>query len=146
MKNIILLLIFCNLAPAVCRAENRTYTLTVRVENLRNSTGVLQYALYNKDGTIPDEKYEKYMRKKIGKIVDSFSSTTFMNLPKGVYAVNILHDENRNGKIDKWLLLPVEGIGFSNYSSIGITNRPTFSGASFPLDSDMEIDITVSYL
>ena len=52
---------------------------------------------------------------------------------KGNYAVNILHDENNNGKIDKGLILPKEGIGFSNYSSIGLTNRPNFKKANFEL-------------
>lgn len=45
------------------------------------------------------------------------------------YAVNILHDENANGKIDKGFILPKEGIGFSNYSSVGPMNRPNFSKA-----------------
>ena len=146
MKKIILLLMVLNLASAVCRAENGTYVLTVHVADLRNSTGVLQFALYNQDGTIPDEKYTKYMKKKVAKITNGSSSITFTDLPRGVYAVNILHDENSNGKIDKGLLLPIEGIGFSNYSSFGITNRPNFSGASFTIDSDMEIEVTVIYL
>jgi len=60
--------------------------------------------------------------------------------------VNILHDENSNGKIDKGLLLPVDGIGFSNYDSIGLTNRPDFSGASFTVDSDMKIDVKIIYM
>jgi len=146
MKKIILLLFVFNLASVACWAENGTYALTVHVANLRNSTGVVQYALYNEDGTIPDEKYTKYMKKQVGEIINGSSSITFMDLPKGVYAVNILHDENRNGKIDKGLLLPVEGIGFSNYATIGLTNRPDFSGASFALDADMEVEITVIYL
>ncbi len=146
MKKILLLLILFSLLSAVCCAENGTYTLTVHVANLRNSTGVLQYALYDKEGTIPDEKYIKYMKKQVEKIINGSSSTTFTDLPKGVYAVNILHDENKDGKIEKGLLLPTEGIGFSNYSSIGMTNRPNFSGAGFTLDSDMEIEVTVIYL
>jgi len=146
MKKIILLLMVLNLASTVCWAENGTYALTVHVADLRNSTGVLQFALYNQDGTIPDKKYTRYMRKQVAKIINGSSSITFTDLPEGVYAVNILHDENSNGKIDKGLLLPIEGIGFSNYSSIGMTHRPNFSGASFTLDSDMEIEVTVNYL
>ncbi len=146
MKKIILLFMLLNLSSTGWCADNATYALTVHVANLRNSTGVLQFALYNKDGTIPDEKYTKYMRKQVGMIINGSSSITFTNLPKGVYAVNILHDENSDGKIDKGILLPKEGIGFSNYSSIGLTNRPDFSGASFALNSDMEIDVSIIYL
>jgi len=60
--------------------------------------------------------------------------------------VNILHDENKNGKIDKKFILPKEGIGFSNYKSIGFTNKPNFSKASFELDSKTEINIKVIYM
>ena len=71
---------------------------------------------------------------------------TFSNLPKGNYSVNILHDENNNGKIDKGLLLPKEGIGFSNYSSIGLTNRPNFKKASFELTQNKTIKVKVIYM
>ena len=71
---------------------------------------------------------------------------TFSHLPKGNYTVNILHDENNNGKIDKGLILPKEGIGFSNYSSIGLTNRPNFKKASFELTQNKTIKVKVIYM
>lgn len=120
--------------------------MTVKVENLRNSKGVVQFALYNKDNSIPDEDYKKYYRLEKAKIVNGKSEITFKSLPQGRYAVNILHDENNNGKIDKGLLLPKEGIGFSNYQSIGLRNRPNFSKASFELNADKTIDVTVIYM
>ena len=123
-----------------------TFSLTIIVEHLKNSKGVVQFSLYNKDGSIPDEKYKKYYKKKIAKIDHNTSSITFKNLSKGRYAVNILHDENENGKIDKKFILPKEGIGFSNYESIGFSNRPNFSKASFELNSNMEIHIKVIYM
>jgi len=36
------------------------FNLTVKVNHLRNSNGVVQFTIYNKDGSIPDEKYRKY--------------------------------------------------------------------------------------
>lgn len=126
------------------QAEN--YSLTVKVEKLQNSKGVVQFALYNKDGSIPDEDYKNYYRLEKVKIVNGKSEITFKNLPKGKYAVNILHDENYNGKVDKGLLLPKEGIGFSNYQSIGLRNRPNFSKASFELKADKMINVKVIYM
>lgn len=123
-----------------------TYSLTVKVEKLQNSKGVVQFALYNKDGSIPDEDYKNYYRLEKAKIVNGKSEITFKNLPKGIYAVNILHDENNNGKVDKGLLLPKEGIGFSNYQTIGLRNRPGFSKASFELNADKTIGVTVIYM
>ena len=122
------------------------HSLTIEVENLRNSKGVLQVALYNKDGSIPDEDYRNYYRLEKAKIGNGKAEITFKNLPKGKYAVNILHDENNNGKIDKGLLLPKEGIGFSNYQSIGLKNRPNFSKASFELNTDKTVEVKVIYM
>ncbi len=123
-----------------------TFYLTIDVKNLRNEKGVVQFALYNKDGSIPDEDYENYYKIIKGEIVNGSSTITFKNIPTGKYAVNILHDENKNGKIDKGFILPIEGIGFSNFQSIGLTNRPNFSKASFELKENKTINVKVIYM
>lgn len=125
---------------------NEKNNLTVEVENLRNSKGTVQITLYNKDGSIPDEHYKNYFKMEKASIINGKSQCTFSNLPKGNYAVNILHDENSNGKIDKGLILPKEGIGFSNYSSIGLTNRPNFKKASFELTQNKTIKVKLIYM
>jgi uncharacterized protein (DUF2141 family) len=121
-------------------------TLTVEVKDLRNSNGSVLFALYNREDAFPDEHYKKYFKKLTGKIVNGESSLTFKNLPAGKYAVNILHDENNDGKIKKGLILPKEGIGFSNYQTIGFSNRPTFVKASFNVQSDKKIRVNIIYL
>ena len=149
MKATIFIILTVGLCFFLCSfSENQaeTYILTVKVENLRNSKGVVQFALYNKDNSIPDEDYKKYYRLEKAKIVNGKSEITFKNLPKGKYAVNILHDENNNSKIDKGLLLPKEGIGFSNYQSIGLKNRSNFSKASFELNTDKTISVRIIYM
>lgn len=126
--------------------KGETYSLTVEVKDLQNSKGVVQFALYNKDGTIPDEDYKKCCKILKEKIQNGSSKVTFSNLPVGKYAVNILHDENENGEIDKGFILPIEGVGFSNFQSIGLTNRPNFSKASFMLKENKIITIQVIYM
>jgi uncharacterized protein (DUF2141 family) len=126
--------------------KEETYSLTVEVKELHNSKGIVQFALYNKDGTIPDEHYRKCCKILKGKIQNGSSKATFSNLPIGKYAINILHDENENGKIDKGFILPIEGIGFSNFQSIGLTNRPNFTKASFDLIKNMHLNIKTIYL
>jgi len=125
--------------------QAKTYSLTVEVNQLRNSTGVVQFALYNKDGSIPDEDYKKYYKILKSKIENGSSRVTFHQLPAGKYAVNIFHDENMNGKIEKGFILPEEGIGFSNYSKIGLGNKPNFKKASFVLNTDKKIVVKVIY-
>ncbi len=146
MKKIVILLITTILLSFTVKNNEEVYSLTIQVKGLRNSNGVIQFLIYNKEGSIPDEKFKKYFKKNIAAIYDKTSTITFNNLPKGRYAINILHDENKNGKIDKRFILPIEGIGFSNYTSIGLTNKPKFSKASFELNSDKEINIKVIYM
>jgi uncharacterized protein (DUF2141 family) len=126
--------------------KQETCSLTVDVSELRNSKGTVQFALYNSEDAFPDEHYKKYFKKLTGEIVNGASTVTFENLQEGKYAVNILHDENNDGKIKKGIILPKEGIGFSNFQSIGFSNRPTFSKASFSVLSDKNIKVKIIYL
>ena len=126
--------------------KQETCDLTIDVSELRNSKGTVLFALYNREDAFPDEHYKKYFKKLTGKIVNGASSVTFKNLPEGKYAVNILHDENNDGKIKKGIILPKEGIGFSNYNSVGFSNRPTFSKASFSVLNDKKIKVNIIYL
>ncbi len=128
------------------RWTQNTYSLVVDVSGLRNSKGILQVALYNKEGSIPDEHYRNYFRLVRKEINDGSVKLIFTDLPEGKYAVNVLHDENSNGKIDKGLILPEEGIGFSNYESIGLRNKPSFEKASFDLSADKSIIVKIIYM
>ncbi len=142
---IIVLAAFLMLQSFVYANDIETFSLTVKVKGLRSSKGMVQFALYNKDGSIPDKQYKKYYKKQIAKIQDTTAYTTFNGLPKGTYAVSVLHDENMNGKIDKGFILPTEGIGFTNYTTISLGNRPNFKKASFSIISDEEKLIKITY-
>jgi uncharacterized protein (DUF2141 family) len=122
-----------------------TYSLTLNVNDLRNSEGLVQFTLYNKDGSIPDEKFKNYYLQKSVVISNNSATVTFEDIPLGWYAVNILHDENENRKIDKGFVMPKEGIGFSNYTSIGLTNRPKFEKAKFEVKSNTSKEVKVIY-
>ncbi len=128
------------------RWTQNTYSLVVDISGLRNSKGILQVALYNKEGSIPDEHYRNYFRLVRKEINEGSARLIFTDLPEGKYAVNVLHDENNNGKIDKGLILPEEGIGFSNYQSIGLRNKPSFEKASFDLFADKSIIVKIIYM
>jgi len=126
--------------------KQETCSLTIDVSELRNSEGTVQFALYNREDAFPDEHYKKYFKKLTGKIVNGSSTVTFKNLSQGNYAVNILHDENNDGEMKKGIILPKEGIGFSNYKSIGLSNKPKFSKASFIVKKNTKIIVQIIYL
>lgn len=122
------------------------HSLTVTVNGLRNSKGLVQFALYDQADAFPDEDFENHYKLRKAEITDSSSQVTFHHIPSGRYAVSILHDENNNGTIDKGLMLPEEGIGFTNYESFGLGNKPGFSKASFELNKDKKIKVKVIYM
>jgi len=122
-----------------------TYDLTLNIKDLRDAKGEVIFSLYNKENSIPDQNLEKTFKQLKSAISDNKASVTFNNLDEGTYCVNILHDENQNGKIDKGFMLPVEGIGFTNMQTINMFNKPTFKKASFVLDKDETFDIKVIY-
>ena len=123
-----------------------SYSLTVNVEKLRNSKGVVQYIIYDSEVNFPDQDLKSFYKKGKAEIVGNRSTFTFKNLPKGEYAVHILHDENKNGKTDIGFIKPKEGIGFSNYQSIGLNNRPKFEKAKFAVSKNDTVSIKTIYL
>ena len=56
---------------------------------------------------------------------------TFPDVLPGRYAIALMHDENRNGKIDRaMLLMPREGFGFSHDAPVRM-GPPPFAKAAF---------------
>jgi uncharacterized protein (DUF2141 family) len=56
-------------------------------------------------------------------------------LPPGQYAVQVMHDENDNGKFDtNFVGLPIEGYGFSNNPQV--MRRANYDEARFDLGPD----------
>lgn len=123
-----------------------TFSLTVTVADLQNSKGIVQFSLYNTEGSIPDEHFEKYYLQLKAPISENVSTVTFKNIPKGTYAINILHDEDEDGKVTKGFILPIEGLGFSNFTSLNLLNRPSYKKAKFNLESDKTMKIKVIYM
>lgn len=117
------LLMLIPIGTFIQAADTKGSSLTVSVNKLRNSNGNVLFALYNTEDAFPDEHYKKYYKILRGKIENGSSLVIFENLPPGKYAVNILHDENKDGKIQRRFILPLEGIGFSNFQSIGFIFR-----------------------
>jgi uncharacterized protein (DUF2141 family) len=124
-----------------------SYSLTIKTNGLENSKGSVIFALYNKEGSLPDQKFKEYYKKENVGIINKNAEVTFNNLPAGLYAVTLLHDENKNKKLDRKFLMPLpkEGLGFSNYKDFGLSNRPNFKNARFNLDKDTIITIKVIY-
>jgi len=136
------LLIICF---AICSliAYSQTYDLAISIPNLKSREGEIQIGIYNKKENFPkvDKQYKVIFIE-----VNKFSGVfTIKALPKGEYAIALMHDENSD-KIcnSNFLGIPKEGYGFSN------NIRPLFSAPSFQdckiyLNRNLSITIKLIY-
>ncbi len=141
LKKILLITTLLNLLITA-----QAYNLRVIAKGLKNDKGKVQIAIYNKDGTIPDKEQNRYYKMKRVSIHNKTAQAVFTNLPNGRYAVSVYHDENDNHKIDKGLIMPIEGIGLSNYKSVNLFHLPNFKNASFLLNHNSKVIIKLIYL
>jgi uncharacterized protein (DUF2141 family) len=70
----------------------------------------------------------------------------FKGVQPGRYAVALFHDENSNGHMDKMLIVPREGFGFSRDAPLQF-GPPKFGAASFAVGStQVRTAIRVRYI
>ena len=69
----------------------------------------------------------------------------FGPVPAGRYAVSVVHDENSNGKLDKRLLMPREGYGFSRNAPVRF-GPPKFGAAAFEVAGDVTQSLRIRYI
>ena len=111
-------------------------TVTVVVTNLRNTHGMVQACLTAAPGHFPDCDRDPASHRLT---VHAAASTVlqFTDVPPGNYAVAVLHDENGNGRVDKVLMVPREGFGFSRDAPVRF-GPPTFADAVFAMGHDAQ--------
>jgi len=117
--------------------------ITVVVTNVANHKGNVAIGLYNNAKTFPNtSRFYKGTRLKIrGKNV----VYTFKHVPKGTYAVSVMHDANNNKRLDKNVFgVPKEGYGFSNNVHHAL-KAASFGEARFSLKSHKKITVRLHY-
>ncbi len=80
----------------------------------------------------PDCRKDANAKKKL--VAASTRSLKFAGVAPGKYAVAIVHDENRNNKMDLAIFMPKEGFAFSRNPKIGM-GAPKFKNAAFSVAS-----------
>jgi uncharacterized protein (DUF2141 family) len=120
-------------------------TLRVRVTGLRNDTGKISASLFGTRDGFPED-VTKAFRTTTGTIQNRESMLVFENVPRGEYAIALLHDENENEKMDKNLVgIPKEGYGISNNVK-AVLKAPSFEEARFVMDNEaLTLEIQVRY-
>lgn len=121
-------------------------SITIKITGLRSVNGNLLIALFNAKKGFPG-KYENAVKQTRITAAGAEHVAVFSDVPFGVYAVAVRHDENANGKLDtNFLGMPKEGVGTSNNPKSRF-GPPSFDDAAFKLDrSAMELNVNLRYL
>jgi uncharacterized protein (DUF2141 family) len=121
------------LAPLPARSGQVATTVSVSVTGLRNTNGMVQACLTSAPRHFPNcDRDPGAHRLTIHAASDLVLE--FADVPPGTYAVALLHDENGNGRVDRTLMIPREGFGFSRDAPVRM-GPPHFAQASFALGS-----------
>lgn len=114
----------------------------VVVDGIRDTVGTIHVALFKEPGTF----LKKPLSGKSIKAAKGRAVIVFEGVDQGTYAISVIHDANRNGKLDtNFFGIPKEGFGFSN-DAMGKFGPPSFEKASFKTPPASALKITLKYL
>lgn len=108
-----------------------TADLTIRVENVLPSGGILRLGLYDA-ARYPDDDSKPIASADVPAIAGE-TVITLHAIPPGVYAIQTFQDVNANDKMDtSWVGLPQEPFGFSR-DATPFLSKPSFDEVKFTL-------------
>ena len=121
----------------------QTVKLSITVNHLKVTNGVVFISLYNEEKSFPIDGKE--FRKVAVKPLSLSVSYTYDNLQPGEYAVAIFHDQNGDGICNLGLLgIPKEGFGFSRNFKPKL-KAPEFDDCSLVVNKDMTLVIDLIF-
>lgn len=116
-------------------------TLEVSIANVRDTTGVVHVALFTNSKNFLNTPVASMSVAAVRGTV----TVQFRGLSHGAYAISVIHDANRNGKLDtNFFGIPREGFGFSN-DAMGHFGPPSFEKARLNVMKDQTVTITTRY-
>ncbi len=108
--------------------EKKSGTIQLQIDNIESDKGQMLIGLYDSE----DNWLSKIYVGKVAKITEGSAEITFENVPLGVYAISVFHDEDNNGKLKTFLGIPTESTGSSNNAPARF-GPPKWEDAKFTL-------------
>ncbi|KHK92250.1 DUF2141 domain-containing protein [Novosphingobium malaysiense] len=119
--------------------------VSAKVTDLRSTKGQVLACLTARADAFPDCEKDPQARTLIVPARNDLQ-LDFGHVPDGEYAISLVHDENGNGKMDKRLIIPREGFGFSRDAPVRM-GPPPFDRAAFAVDGDaIRLTIRMRYM
>ena len=124
-------------------AQGKGGKITLEVDGFKSKDGQAVVSVYNSDDSFL-EMDDAFKTMKMP-IPGAKMTIVVDNLPAGTYAISVLHDEDKNGKLKQWLGFgpPKEGVGMTRNPD----GFPKFDKCKFKLEAgDVKMPIKVRYL
>lgn len=133
-----------SVTSASLRAAAPGTTLQIDIAGLRSTKGIILICLTANPASFPDCEGGKD-----SKLLRVFANKTgpiaVKGLEPGNYAISLVHDENANGRLDKAILIPREGFGFSRNPKITF-GPPKFSAVEVSVgQGEVKIPVKMKY-
>lgn len=133
------ILVQAGLACTAAAQPKPTADLTIRVENVLPSGGILRLGLYD-EKLYPDDNSTPVASANVTAVAGE-TIVTLHGLPPGTYAIETFQDVNGNGKMDtSWIGLPLEPFGFS-LDATPFLSKPSFGEVKFTLAAGENIQV-----
>jgi uncharacterized protein (DUF2141 family) len=134
-----------NLFFSSASAES-TSNVTVVINDIKQDSGRVCFRVYSSDKGFPFSSKNEVQSgcvEKTGRVIKK----QFLGLKPGNYAVTVIDDRNRDGKLNTdFFGIPQEGFGVSNNPTVSVTTgTPKFSKASFPVNQNTVVNIQMKY-
>ncbi|MEN9418474.1 MAG: hypothetical protein RI988_2094 [Pseudomonadota bacterium] len=140
LKALALLVAAAHALPSL--AAGPTATVRVEAQGFRNASGGVGCVLFNQAEGFPDLEEKAFRTVRVA-VDQGRAVCEFTQVPEGTYAVAVVHDENRNRKLDKnFLGIPQEGWGVSNNVRPSMS-APKFEEAAFALQPGASKVLTI---
>ena len=140
MKNLLLAIVVIVFATPIFAQSG---VVKVTVKGIENTNGNVEIGIYNSKSIFP--VFGKELQEaKLKPTKKGSLSYTFENLPNGMYAIAVWHDENGNQKLDKnFFGVPKENYGFS-MNIYGTFGPPDFDDVSFKVEKGKVVKLTIN--
>lgn len=130
--------------PTLVGAVQPSTDVSATVTGLRSAKGHILACLTMRPDTFPNCQNDPAAKRLI--VPATAPALDFGKVTAGRYAIALIHDENANGKLDKRLMIPREGFGFSHDAPV-MMGPPRFDSAAFPVSGfDEHLTIKMRYL
>ena len=132
MKNLITIICLSLFTFSSIHAQDESASdITVVISNFDNNQGKAYVALYNSEASFLIKGFEATFTK----IENNSCTIIFKEVPNGIYAISMFHDENDNNKMDTALFgIPKEDYGCSN-NATGFMGPPKWQDAKFQINN-----------